>query len=254
MNPGATTRFGASIVVVGRRVRPSAPIAVMRSPTMPTSPRNHGAPVPSTMRPLVMTTSNARPLRDGRATPRGQPITTADTSNAVMREARISGNASRSCTSIVDRDPLSRKLIHSHRSAWHHFHRNATTDAMQCPRRLLHVHPDRSSHCLRQSPLAATAALQWPQRATRPSPTMQSAGTWTLSGRRRVADARARLRRATSAIVSLCRRRGTSWATVAIRRFDRQDRRARRLRSAIAPPASRSRTSSVDTQGEPRSS
>ena len=38
-------------------------MAAMRSPAMPTSARNHGAPVPSTTRPLVMSTSNALAAR-----------------------------------------------------------------------------------------------------------------------------------------------------------------------------------------------
>ena len=39
--------------------RRATPMAVIRSPTMPMSPRNHGAPVPSTIRPLAMTRRSA---------------------------------------------------------------------------------------------------------------------------------------------------------------------------------------------------
>jgi hypothetical protein len=59
MKPGATTCPAASI-----RVRAPAadrlPIAVIRSPVMPMSARNQGAPVPSTTRPLAITTSKVR--------------------------------------------------------------------------------------------------------------------------------------------------------------------------------------------------
>src|SRR5688572_19113723 len=53
MKPGATTRREASM----RRfaaARERSPTAAIRSPTIPTSPRNHGAPVPSTTRPPAM--------------------------------------------------------------------------------------------------------------------------------------------------------------------------------------------------------
>ena len=58
MKPGDTTRLRASIVDFAWRPA-NWPIAVMRSPVIPTSPRYHGAPVPSTMRPPVMRTSKA---------------------------------------------------------------------------------------------------------------------------------------------------------------------------------------------------
>ena len=59
MNPGATTSPDASIV--WRAGRPaSRPIAAIRSPVMAMSPSNQGAPVPSTMRPPVIRTSNGR--------------------------------------------------------------------------------------------------------------------------------------------------------------------------------------------------
>lgn len=62
MKPGATTRPDASI---RSRVRaPSSPpggvMRAMRSPRMATSPRYHGLPDPSTIRPPVMTTSYVR--------------------------------------------------------------------------------------------------------------------------------------------------------------------------------------------------
>jgi hypothetical protein len=56
MNPGATTRLVASIVLAAL-TEPSEPTAAMRSATIPTSPRNQGLPVPSTMRPLEMSRS-----------------------------------------------------------------------------------------------------------------------------------------------------------------------------------------------------
>ena len=56
MKPGATTCPAASMRVAAV-ARDRLPIAAMRSPTMPTSARNHGAPVPSTTRPLAITTS-----------------------------------------------------------------------------------------------------------------------------------------------------------------------------------------------------
>ena len=56
MKPGATTSPAASMRVVAW-ASASRPIAVIRSAVMPTSPRNQGAPVPSTIRPLAMTTS-----------------------------------------------------------------------------------------------------------------------------------------------------------------------------------------------------
>ena len=48
MKPGATTSPAASIRVAAVAAVKS-PIAAMRSPLMPTSARNHGAPVPSTI-------------------------------------------------------------------------------------------------------------------------------------------------------------------------------------------------------------
>ena len=42
-----------------------SPIAAIRSPLTPTSPRNHGAPVPSTMRPPAMIRSNGPGLDCG---------------------------------------------------------------------------------------------------------------------------------------------------------------------------------------------
>jgi hypothetical protein len=57
INPGATTRFAASMVCAAWRPA-SCPISTIRSPVMPTSARNHGAPVPSTTRPPVINTSN----------------------------------------------------------------------------------------------------------------------------------------------------------------------------------------------------
>ncbi len=60
MKPGATTCPVASMRVVARAAD-RLPMAAMRSPVMPTSARNHGAPVPSTTRPLAITTSKSRP-------------------------------------------------------------------------------------------------------------------------------------------------------------------------------------------------
>ena len=56
MKPGATTSPLASIT---RFAFPSGtrPTATIRSPGIATSPRNHGLPVPSTIRPLRMTRS-----------------------------------------------------------------------------------------------------------------------------------------------------------------------------------------------------
>src|SRR6266540_5037082 len=56
MKPGASTRFCASMRDVARADW-RFPTAVIRSPAMPTSPRNHGAPVPSTMRAFAITGS-----------------------------------------------------------------------------------------------------------------------------------------------------------------------------------------------------
>src|SRR5215831_3201564 len=57
MNPGATTRLVASIVVEAVAL-PMAPTKTICPFVMPTSPRNQGAPLPSTMRPLRINTSN----------------------------------------------------------------------------------------------------------------------------------------------------------------------------------------------------
>ena len=57
MNPGATTRFVASM----RRFAAAPdrfPTAAIRSPEIPTSARTHGAPVPSTTRPPAKIRSN----------------------------------------------------------------------------------------------------------------------------------------------------------------------------------------------------
>ncbi len=58
MNPGATTFPWASIVRFAAAL-PRSPIAAIRPSRIPTSPEYHGEPVPSTMCPWVITTSNA---------------------------------------------------------------------------------------------------------------------------------------------------------------------------------------------------
>src|SRR5207248_8377489 len=60
MKPGAITRLEASTVDAAPRSE-ATPTAAIRSPAIATSPRYHGAPVPSTIRPFVITTS----YRDG---------------------------------------------------------------------------------------------------------------------------------------------------------------------------------------------
>src|SRR4051794_30643170 len=62
--PGVTRRPSASIVRRARR--PTAPTSVMMPSHTDTSPMNAGAPVPSTMRPFLMTRSSTEPSwRDG---------------------------------------------------------------------------------------------------------------------------------------------------------------------------------------------
>src|SRR5204863_3075050 len=65
MKPGATTRREASI---RRAVEEDdrSPTAAIRLPTIPTSARNQGAPVPSTTRPPAKIRSNARVVGIGR--------------------------------------------------------------------------------------------------------------------------------------------------------------------------------------------
>ncbi len=74
MNPGETTRLVASTLMPAV-ASPSEPTAVIRSPVMPTSPRNHGAPVPSTTRPLAMITSKRGRCAEGPATSHDEPVT-----------------------------------------------------------------------------------------------------------------------------------------------------------------------------------
>ena len=64
MKPGATTWSAASIrrrAVAFER----SPTAAMRSPAMPTSARNQGAPVPSTTRPPAITRSSVPVVATG---------------------------------------------------------------------------------------------------------------------------------------------------------------------------------------------
>src|SRR5262249_49304039 len=66
--PGQTTLPVASMTT--RAVAPvSLPTAATRSPLTPRSPLNHGLPVPSMTRPLLMRTSN-----DSRMVMSGQPV------------------------------------------------------------------------------------------------------------------------------------------------------------------------------------
>jgi hypothetical protein len=63
MNPGATMWSRASMRRTAAAFERS-PTATMRSPLIPMSARNQGAPVPSTMRPPAMTRSNPDGVSD----------------------------------------------------------------------------------------------------------------------------------------------------------------------------------------------
>ena len=78
MKPGAIMRSRTSM----RRpalARERSPMAAMRSPLIPTSPRNQGAPVPSTIRPPASTRSNSGGVCDQAAAAASITPPTADT-------------------------------------------------------------------------------------------------------------------------------------------------------------------------------
>src|SRR5689334_17919956 len=96
-------------------------MAAMRSPMMPTSPRNHGAPVPSTMRPLVIKTSNACGAADagdaGDAGDVGEVWHAANSNNAHAATAiGFSGIRESYVESVIDVESLACRRVHHHRA------------------------------------------------------------------------------------------------------------------------------------------
>ena len=96
MNPGATTSPVASI-----RVFASAPfrlpIATIRSPRMATSAANQGAPVPSTTRPPVMTTSNESEGATGAVAAPARPSATRKTNDVSHDDGLVRCARMRTC-------------------------------------------------------------------------------------------------------------------------------------------------------------